>query len=241
MSPSSCVAPPALADFEFAPLELARNYRNALINEFGSVLRGAVLEVGAGVGHITKHLTEIASIDRVVALEPSSDFRPQLCQILPESSVVTGTVASIPEDNWDAIVCVNVLEHIENDLDELKAYRSRLAQRQGHLCLFVPARPELYAPIDKDFGHYRRYVRPGLAARLNAAGFEVLRLNYFNFIGYFIWWLNFKTLKNRRFDSSKVVLFDRFIFPVVHALESKIMRPPFGQSLLAIARAGRSV
>lgn len=36
----------------------------------------------------------------------------------------------------------------------------------------------------------------------------------------------------------KVRAFDRVVFPVVHKLETKILRPPFGQSLLAIARAG---
>jgi hypothetical protein len=101
----------------------------------------------------------------------------------------------------------------------------------------VPARQELYAPIDHDFGHHRRYDRPGLTGKLQQAGFEIVRLNYYNWLGYFIWWLNFKLLKHRRFDRSKIIVFDRFLFPVVHLLESKLVRPPFGQSLLAVARA----
>jgi hypothetical protein len=34
-----------------------------------------------------------------------------------------------------------------------------------------------------------------------------------------------------------VRFFDRFIFPAMHGLESRICAPPVGQSLLAIARA----
>jgi hypothetical protein len=44
-------------------------------------------------------------------------------------------------------------------------------------------------------------------------------------------------MKNRRFDRAKIVLFDRFIFPLVHGAEARLMRPPLGQSLLAVARA----
>ena len=105
------------------------------------------------------------------------------------------------------------------------------------LCLFVPARPEIYAPIDKDFGHFRRYTRPELKGKLFRAGFQVERLWYFNFVGYFAWWFNFRLLKKREFEREKLRLHDRAIFPVVHWLESKVLRPPFGQSLLAVARA----
>lgn len=241
MSSPTCVAPPALAEFEFAPLERARNYRKALIHEFAPFLKGSVLEVGAGVGHITQNLTEIATVKRVVALEPAVEFRPHLRKILPDDCILHGTIDAVRGEDWDAIVCVNVLEHIEKDERELQEYRARLQRKGGHLCLFVPARPELYALIDRDFGHFRRYVRPELKEKLERAGFDIVRLTYFNWVGYFIWWLNFKMLKNRRFDTGKIVLFDRFIFPVVHSFESRVVRPPFGQSLLAIGQARPSL
>jgi len=77
-----------------------------------------------------------------------------------------------------------------------------------------------------------------LRSKLGAAGFKIERLHYFNSLGYFAWWLNFCLLKKRGFEPAKVRLYDRFIFPVVHALERKALRPPFGQSLLAVGRAG---
>jgi putative colanic acid biosynthesis acetyltransferase WcaF len=84
----------------------------------------------------------------------------------------------------------------------------------------------------------RRYTRPGLRGELVRAGFKVLRLHYFNCIGYFAWWLNFCLLRKRCFEPEKVRFFDRAIFPLVHTLESRIIRPPFGQSLLAVAKPG---
>jgi SAM-dependent methyltransferase len=107
----------------------------------------------------------------------------------------------------------------------------------GHLCLFVPARRELYAPIDRDFGHHRRYTKAELKSKLEDAGFDIVRLNYFNCVGYFAWWLNFRVLKKRSFDIGSVRFFDRVIFPSAYWCESRLVRPPFGQSLIAIARA----
>lgn len=237
MTPEQSERPISAQEFEFEPLERARNYRRALVREFTPFLQGNVLEVGAGVGHITQLLTEVPSVRRVVAVEPEASFMPRLSKVLPEESIIAGSVQDVREDSWNALVCVNVLEHIEKDEGELASYCSLLRREQGCLCLFVPARQELYAPIDRDFGHYRRYHRPDLSRKLRQAGFDIVRLQYYNSIGYFIWWWNFKVLKNRRFDLGKIVVFDRFIFPIIHAIESRLMAPPLGQSLLAVARA----
>lgn len=224
-------------EFEFEPLEHARNYRQALMREFAPHLRGQVLEVGAGVGHMTELLVRQPGVERVVAVEPEPAFHSRLRKILPAQSVVGGSVRDVREDRWNAVVCVNVLEHIQEDEAELFAYSSLLRRERGSLCLFVPARRELYAPIDRDFGHHRRYHRPELARKLQQAGFDIVRLNYFNSVGYLIWWWNFKILKNRQFDRAKVIAFDRLIFPLIHGFESRLFRPPLGQSLLAVARA----
>jgi SAM-dependent methyltransferase len=226
------------ADFEFAALNEAKNYRAALLREFRSHLRGKVLEVGAGIGQITADLLQNPTITRLVSVEPHAAFCDKFRASLPAQTLVQGTIDDLTEgDDWNAILSINVLEHIENDERELAAYRRRLARESGALCLFVPARPEIYAPVDRDFGHFRRYTRPELRQKLEHAGFQILRLRYYNFVGYFAWWLNFCVFKKRGFDPLSVRLFDRMIFPPVHGFESRICPPPIGQSLLAIARA----
>jgi len=226
------------ADFEFAALNEARNYREALIKEFGASLRGNVIEIGAGIGQITGLLRELPQISRLVSIEPDAAFTARFRAAHPEVELIEGTIEQAPAGvDWDGILSINVLEHIEADEAELGRYARALSARHGALCLFVPARPEIYAPIDKDFGHFRRYTRPELRKKLRAAGFEIERLSYFNWVGYFAWWVNFCLLKKREFEVAKVRAFDRAIFPIVHSLESSLIRPPFGQSLLAIARA----
>lgn len=225
-------------DFEFAALERAVNYRAAVLREFSPWLTGDVLEIGAGVGQFTGALKALPGVRRVVCLEPELRFVEPLRKKYPGTTVIEGTIEDLDEViEWDGMVSINVLEHIRDDAGELAKYAVRLSKRRGRLCLFVPARPELQAPIDKAFGHYRRYTKPELEQKLNRAGFEIERLDYFNMLGYFGWWLNFCALKREHFDIGSVTMFDRFLFPVGNAIERHVLRPPFGQSLLAVARA----
>ena len=233
--PSEGEPPP---NFEFEALRWAENYRRALIREFRPLLRGRVIEIGAGIGQMTELLATIPSIERLLAIEPDPALCRQLAANLPAQPLLQGTIASLDSaESWNAIVSVNVLEHIQDDERELVAYGNHLRAEKGHLCLFVPARQEIYAPIDKDFGHYRRYSKPELKGKLEAAGFDVVRLRYFNWVGYFAWWLSFCLLRKREFDPRHVAFFDRAIFPWVYSFETHCFAPPFGQSLIAVAQS----
>ncbi|MBN2399880.1 MAG: class I SAM-dependent methyltransferase [Candidatus Aminicenantes bacterium] len=227
-----------LEDFEFAALQKADNYRAALLAEFEPFLVGHVLEVGAGIGQLSETLSQKKEITHFTSVEPDARFANRLRSKFPQLELIQGTIDDVPAA-WtiDAILSVNVLEHIEADARELSSYCQRLAERRGVLCLFVPARPEIFAPIDRDFGHFRRYTRTELGNKLSASGFVVRRLVYFNLLGYFAWWWNFHLLKKRSFAAKQVHFFDRCIFPLQHRFEARILRPPIGMSLLAVAAA----
>jgi hypothetical protein len=228
----------ATNSFEFDALREARNYRQALIREFSPFLKGRTIEIGAGIGQVTESLRNLPGIQELQAVEPDPELCAAFRRALPEQALIQGTIENVPDGSaWEAILSINVLEHIREDEAELRSYSKLLRQQNGALNLFVPARQEIYAPIDADFGHHRRYSKPELKRKLEEAGFEVIRLRYFNCVGYFAWWMTFCLLKRRQFDSGSVRFFDRVIFPCVHAFESRIMAPPFGQSLLAVARA----
>jgi len=226
------------ADFEFSALSEATNYRQALLRDFDLYLQGKVLEVGAGIGQITSDLLRRPQIKKLISVEPDAAFCARIREQFPEHDLLQGTVNELKSEfDWDAILSINVLEHIEEDEEELATYHRLLQPARGALCLFVPARPEIYAPIDKDFGHFRRYTRPALQKKLVGAGFELALFRYYNLVGYFAWWLSFCILKKRSFDVSAVRFFDKAIFPAVHSFESNIYAPPIGQSLIAIAIA----
>lgn len=225
-------------NFEFDALREADNYRAALMREFGPHLHGRVIEVGAGIGQMTRMVAALPSVKSVLAIEPDADFCREFQTLSPDIPLLRATAESVsPQSAWNAIISINVLEHIEADRQELGLYRRLLSAQHGKLCLFVPARPEIYAPIDKDFGHFRRYRHEELREKLTKAGFKIERLQYYNFTGYFAWWFQFCLRKERGFKISSVRLFDKVIFPVTNRVESWLPAPPFGQSLLVVATA----
>lgn len=225
-------------DFEFAALSEAKNYRRAIVTEFSPYLSGRVLEVGAGIGQTSEALLALPQISELVGIEPDVGFQSGFRERLPQIRLVAGTTADLAENEvYDGAILVNVLEHIEDDLAELIRLKQILAPRNGHLCLLIPARQEIYSDLDAHFGHFRRYDRNGVRQKLEAAGFTIKKLSYFNFAGYFAWGLRFRLMRSMSFDIKQVRLFDQRIFPTMHWLESNICRPPIGQSVVAIAQA----
>jgi SAM-dependent methyltransferase len=226
------------SDFELAALAEARNYQGAILRMFSPYLKGNVLEIGAGTGNLSAGLHRQPGVTRLVAVEPDAEFCRQLHHRLPRVELVHGTIDAVtPDAPWNALISVNVLEHIREDEAELAKYGRVLRSAHGYLCLFVPARQEIYAALDRDFGHCRRYHRPGLRRILEQAGFRVIQLHYYNLLGYFLWGLNFRLLRRRAIRPGAVRLFDCCLLPLVDAVESRGLRPPLGQSLVAVAQA----
>lgn len=225
-------------DFEFKALEQAKNYRNAIMREFGDRLKGHVAEIGAGIGQITESILNSPYVETVTAIEPDQVFHETFRSRLPEVELIEGSIDQVDlQRKFQSAVMVNVLEHIEHDMDELKKIHACLTDSKGHLCILVPARQELFSKLDDHFGHFRRYDKGLLRTALHGAGFQIEKLHYFNLIGYFMWGLRYTLMGGMTFNASHVRLFDRAIFPPTNWFESRICRPPFGQSLIAIAKA----
>jgi hypothetical protein len=224
-------------DFEFGALREAVNYQRLLAKELGKFVRGRAIEIGAGVGQMTARLRTLPGVQFLQSVEPEPAFCEQFRRTLPEQPLIQGTIHDVPPDDWDSIVSINVLEHIEHDREELAFYHALLKGKHGALALFVPARPELYAPIDREFGHYRRYTRSELVSKLAGAGFKIEKIRYFDFAGYFAWLICCRLFGQRNFKPASVRCFDRLIFPVENLMETKICPPPIGKNLLLIARA----
>ncbi len=81
--------------------------------------------------------------------------------------------------SFDLICALDVLEHLEDDQGALQSWRELLVP-SGRLLLSVPALPILWGRQDVLSGHFRRYRRAELKSKLEAAGFKLQRLSYFN-------------------------------------------------------------
>jgi 16S rRNA A1518/A1519 N6-dimethyltransferase RsmA/KsgA/DIM1 with predicted DNA glycosylase/AP lyase activity len=109
-----------MSNFESAALNEARNYRSALVREFARHLGGNTLEIGAGIGQITKALRGLPNIRKLVSVEPDGEFCRIFRDALPGQTLIEGTVSDVPmNERWECVVSIKVLEHIREDEAEL--------------------------------------------------------------------------------------------------------------------------
>jgi SAM-dependent methyltransferase len=218
-------------------LEGADAYADWVVSLFADRLGGRILEVGAGVGTMTKRLAEFGD---VVAVEPSSRSAELLAAATaddPRVEVVAGDIEAIaPTPAFDNAVLINVLEHIPDDVAFLEELRRRLAPGGTLLC-FVPAHAWLHSRFDDQVGHLRRYRRSTLAEALGAAGFEIEQLRHVNAPGALAWLASARLLRMSPSPRS-AGLYQRTVLPLAQKVEDG-RELPFGQSLVAVARAAR--
>jgi SAM-dependent methyltransferase len=198
-----------------------------------------VVEFGCGTGNFTRLLLDR---DAVIAVDVEQECVERLRRRYPHQSNLhafsideSGSdFAQVARFRPDSCVCLNVLEHIEDDRRALGQMASILP-RGGSLVLIVPAFPALLGPIDKNLGHHRRYRRDSIRQLAAGAGFNVEKLHYMNLVGFFGWWMNARIFKMQVQSPTQIAIFDRFMVPVISRLE-RILPPPFGQSLFAVLR-----
>ena len=221
----------------------AVNYHRWVVESFATHFGERLLEVGFGYGQYTCMIAPM--VQSMTALD-ITDENMGLAAELPNN--VTLKVADIrsPELHslvgrraFDTILCMNVLEHIEDDVACLDNLRRCLAPG-GKLLLLVPAFPFLFSVMDELAGHYRRYGRKELAHKLQAAGFTCSEVGYFNPVGGLGWLLTAKFFKPKTLSddkiNDKILFFDRYMVPLSRAL-TLFARPIFGQSVHAVATA----
>ncbi len=214
------------------------HYYDWIMEHFRPHLHGSAVEFGAGRGTISERI--LASVSTLDLIEPSPNLVERLrhrfagerrVRIFSES--LEDRVGRADAHTYDAVVMVNVLEHIEDDIWALKELR-RLLRPGGKLLVFVPAMPFLYSRLDERVGHYRRYTRPVLVERLSHAGFTVPLARYLDVLGILPWWL-VNTLGGRtEFDPRAVRLYDTLGIPLTRLAEG-LFSPPLGKNIVAVA------
>jgi SAM-dependent methyltransferase len=193
----------------------------------GSLLRpslaGDVLEVGAGLGATTRHLCD-GSQRAWLCLEPDGAMAARLAELVARGELPAccraraGTVRDLPPDSrFDAILYVDVLEHIEDDAAEL--VRARRALRPGgSLIVLAPAHGWLYSPFDRGIGHYRRYTRRSLA-KLAPPGLRLLLLRYLDSVGLLASAANRFLLRKTLPTARDIARWDRLMVPLSRRLD----------------------
>lgn len=220
---------------------VSRPYLEWQLEALRPYLGRRVLEVGCGVGSV---LALLAPRERLFGIDVEADVlaaaasrfrdRPEMSfACLDAARLDPSALDVLRRERFDTLVSLNVLEHIEDDVAALRAFAALLAPG-SMLLLLVPAHALLYGPYDRLDGHYRRYSRRILAARVTAAGFDPLVLRYHNALGALGWFVQYKLLRRTIHGEQHIEWTNRLI-PVLRRIERAIP-PPFGLSLIVLAR-----
>lgn len=209
-------------------------YNQWIFNKFAPYLKGDILEVGCGIGNFTKKLTQFGS---VYAFDIDQGYLNKTKKLIPEAHVGLGDLEKgsyffDKVKQFDAIVCINVLEHIKNDEQALQNLY-KLLKPGGHLILIVPADQFLYGEIDKEIDHYRRYSKNKFLRLLLNQKFEIIFSRKLNFLGGIGWLISGRVMKNSTVQKEKIRIFNIFA-PLILPLEN-LIEPPIGTSLFVIA------
>ena len=196
-----------------------------------------VLELGAGIGNLSRLLSPRRR--RYVATDIDRESLARLqCRLQHRPNLETALCdLTRPEDfqpfhsQMDSIVCLNVLEHVEDDLLGLRNIHSTL-RPGGRAIVLVPQGQSVFGTLDQALGHFRRYSRSELEAKMKASGFRLEQMLEFNRITYPGWFISGRILRRTTFNRFQLSVFDRFV-PLWRRIDRALPWPP--TSIIGVA------
>jgi SAM-dependent methyltransferase len=208
-------------------------YRNIIL----PYLKGEILEVGAGIGATTEHLVN-PDVSSWICLEPDTELAKRIELLISNKSLpsvcklLIGTTDDLPlSKQYDAIIYMDVIEHIEDDGAELKR-AAALLKPGGHLVILVPAHNWLRSPLDDSIGHFRRYNKARLKSVIPDSLNQV-RLSYLDSVGLLASLGNKLFLKKTYPNARQIKIWDSAMVPVSKLIDP-IMGFNAGKSVLGI-------
>ena len=224
-------------DYQYVGIELdlfaqVTNWNAYIKSEIGRYIKGHVLEVGAGIGGITR-IFFTGREESWTCLEPDKELFQRLTKSMEQLffnknellKAIRGNI-DYPALNrkFDTILYIDVLEHIENDeLEIIKA--ARKLEKNGCLVVLAPAHQFLYSPFDAKIGHFRRYHRKRLIA-IRPADTMLLRMRYLDSVGCLASLGNKIILRASIPTKKQIILWDRWMVPL-----SRIFDSAFGHKI----------
>ena len=222
---------------ELELFEQAKTWKRYFGSFIKPLLGKQVAEIGAGIGGTTAAMCN-GEQDLWLCVEPDEALAEEISEKitqkqLPSVCKVVATYASELKQQFDSVLYIDVIEHIEDDKAEL-ATAASLIKKGGRLFIIVPAHQKIYSPFDKQIGHFRRYNRTSLQG-IVPASLRVEEIKYLDSVGYFASLANKAFLKQSLPTAKQVLFWDRYIIPLSRIMD-RLTGFRFGKSLLMIAK-----
>lgn len=200
-----------------------------------------VLDVGCGTGGTMKALD---GLGRFVGLDLSITAA-RFCSRRTKQPVLCGVAESLPlaEKSVDAVLALDVFEHIPDDSQAISEVRRVLAPK-GYLVATVPCHPALFSEHDLALKHVRRYTKKGFLTMLERHGFEVIRATWTNMtlfplIALVRLFSKMRKAQEPRSDASRRIGALNGVLKRIMMGERHLLRRvdlPFGLGILVVAR-----
>jgi SAM-dependent methyltransferase len=117
----------------------------------------------------------------------------------------------LAEGPFDTVLCVNVLEYVEDPATVVQAAAGVL-KPGGSLIVLAPQSPALFGTLDRALGHRRRFSEAQLRALFEQSGFALQRIEQLNKIGAAGWWLFGNLLRRKRISKVMLKIFDKTVW-----------------------------
>jgi SAM-dependent methyltransferase len=213
-----------------------RNHRKWFAQFAEPYLGDNPIEIGSGLGDYAREWIPLVSSFTATDADPATvlELKKEMAAY-PGVSVRQVTLPATDRAQHSCLISYNVLEHIEDDIGALRSM-GKLVRPGGYIVLVCPAFPFAMSPVDIATGHVRRYTKRTMRAARASAGLEVVSVRYANSVGLICYYAFTSLLRKTPSEGGTMAFYDRLVVPVVRFLERIIARPPFGQSVLAVAR-----
>jgi hypothetical protein len=213
-----------------------RNHRKWFAGFARPYLGDHPIEIGSGLGDYA--LEWIPHTAQFTATEADPNLFSGLKEHMQDYPTVSVAQLMLPSSDWarhSCLVSYNVLEHIDDHVGALRSM-ARLVRADGYIVLVTPAFPFAMSPVDIATGHVRRYTRKSMTQALTAAGLDPLSVRYANSLGLLCYYAFTSVLRKQPSTGGTMSIYDRLVVPLVKGIERVIGHPPFGQSVVAVAR-----
>ncbi len=225
------------SDYDLRITNLARFIYRAL-----PAKSGRFIDIGAGNGLFLKFFKDKGFDVEGVELEADQVHEMKKDRFLQDVKIRQGDITKLHGNaSYDVVIASDVIEHIKDDRKALVNLYS-FVKPGGYLVITVPAHSFLFGVRDKNWGHYRRYDRKDLRAKLLELPMsELVRTAYWNFFGFFAY-AYYEKIRRKPINESlrhsprSFARNIRRMLDMELRIEEKTGGFPLGLTLIAIAR-----
>ena len=221
-----------MAVFYYSSWRVCKNFRNYQLELIKTYLGKRLAEVGPGNGaNLHCYYKYPKKID---LYEPSKNLYLNLKKKFKQKKIRIFNKKFNSNIKYDTIIYLDVIEHIKNDVKEIKKAFKAL-KKDGYLIIAVPAFQHLYSNFDRDINHYKRYKKGDFKKILKKIYHNKVNLLYYDSIGYILSLMSKLFVSNYKKNlEKKIKVWNSLIF--ISKILDKITFRSFGKSMLVFIK-----